>query len=124
MEVSATSVGLVTAVFYNFAPRKVARALPDAWSVASPTEFLRVRLEGADDAFGRDRGWWWAPDGTQIMAVRGAGTSSSLHLLDLYGGWVDVHWDRETYPYLVDVHWHGTFGTDEFVNTKLIRVVG
>jgi dipeptidyl-peptidase-4 len=29
----------------------------------------------------------------------------SLHLLDLDGGWVDVHWDRETYPYLVAVHW-------------------
>lgn len=57
--------------------------------------------------FGRDRGWWWAPDGSQILAVRGAGTSSSLHLLDLDGGWVDVHWDRETYPYLVDVHWRG-----------------
>ena len=25
----------------------------------------------------------------------------TLHLLDLDGGWVDVHWDRETYPYLV-----------------------
>ena len=57
--------------------------------------------------FGRERGWWWAPDGSQVLAVRGAGGASSLHLLDLYGGWVDVHWDRETYPYLVDVHWRG-----------------
>ncbi|MGA5301676.1 prolyl oligopeptidase family serine peptidase [Nucisporomicrobium flavum] len=56
--------------------------------------------------FGRTRGWWWSPDGTQILAVRSAG-SISLHLLDLYGGWVDVHWDRETYPYLVDVRWTG-----------------
>jgi len=68
-----------------------------SWGVAEP-----VAAE-----FGRDRGWWWAPDGTQILAVRGAGTSSSLHLLDLDGGWVDVHWDRETYPYLVDVRWLG-----------------
>jgi dipeptidyl-peptidase-4 len=29
----------------------------------------------------------------------------SLHLLDLDGGWVDVHWDRETYPYLVEARW-------------------
>ena len=29
----------------------------------------------------------------------------TLHLLDLDGGWVDVHWDRETYPYLVAVSW-------------------
>lgn len=54
--------------------------------------------------FGRRRGWWWSPDGRQVIAARTAG-SVSLHLLDLDGGWVDVHWDRETYPYLVDVHW-------------------
>jgi dipeptidyl-peptidase 4 len=80
-----------------------------------------VRWGVADPAaveFGRDRGWWWAPDGSQVLAVRTAGpapesavrrsrldSSVSLHLLDLDGGWVDVHWDRETYPYLVDVHW-------------------
>nr|BFE67946.1 hypothetical protein GCM10020092_012470 [Actinoplanes digitatis] len=56
--------------------------------------------------FGRDRGWWWSPDGTLILAVRST-PAPSLHLLDLHGGWVDVHWDRETYPYLVDVRWGG-----------------
>jgi dipeptidyl-peptidase-4 len=55
-------------------------------------------------AFGRRRGWWWSPDGSQILATRHAATAS-LHLLDLWGGWVDVHWDRETYPYLVEVRW-------------------
>jgi hypothetical protein len=44
---------LVTAVFYNFAPRMVSRALPDAWAVASPSTYLRVRLEGADGALRR-----------------------------------------------------------------------
>lgn len=53
---------------------------------------------------GRDRGWWWAPDGSQILAARTA-ASTSLHLLDLDDGWVDVHWDRETYPHLVNVRW-------------------
>lgn len=65
-----------------------------SWGVAEPA--------AAD--FGRTRGWWWSPDGSRILAVRSAGTVS-LHLLDLHGGWVDVHWDRETYPYLVDVRW-------------------
>jgi dipeptidyl-peptidase-4 len=60
--------------------------------------------EAAAAEFGRTRGWWWAPDGSQVLAARSAG-SISLHLLDLDGGWVDVHWDRETYPYLVDVRW-------------------
>nr|WP_239102780.1 prolyl oligopeptidase family serine peptidase [Actinoplanes siamensis] len=56
--------------------------------------------------FGRTRGWWWSPDGTQVLAVRTAG-SISLHLLDLDDGWVDVHWDRETYPHLAQVSWSG-----------------
>ncbi|WP_236718499.1 prolyl oligopeptidase family serine peptidase [Actinoplanes sp. TFC3] len=60
--------------------------------------------ETAAEQFGRTKGWWWSPDGSTVLAVRKA-TSISLHLLDLYGGWVDVHWDRETYPYLADVRW-------------------
>ncbi|MFG1989226.1 prolyl oligopeptidase family serine peptidase [Actinoplanes sp. NPDC048988] len=65
-----------------------------------------------DDAarrFGRRRGWWWAPDGNQILAARTA-ASTSLHLLDLDYGWVDVHWDRETYPYVVNVRWADSGG--------------
>ncbi|WP_438871300.1 prolyl oligopeptidase family serine peptidase [Paractinoplanes tereljensis] len=54
--------------------------------------------------FGRRRGWWWSPDGRQILATR-SGAAASLHLLDLDDGWVDVHWDRETYPYVVNVRW-------------------
>jgi hypothetical protein len=49
----AASPELVTAVFYNFAPRMVSRALPDAWSVASPAAYLQVRLEGVDGALRR-----------------------------------------------------------------------
>ncbi|HEY7272757.1 MAG TPA: prolyl oligopeptidase family serine peptidase [Actinoplanes sp.] len=63
----------------------------------------------AGSAFGRSRGWWWSPDGTQILAARTAG-AVSLHLLDLDGGWVDVHWDRETYPYLVEARWSDAGG--------------
>ncbi|BCJ42837.1 dipeptidyl-peptidase 4 [Actinoplanes ianthinogenes] len=67
-----------------------------AWGVAGT---------GAGE-FGRTRGWWWSPDGNQVLAVRTAG-STSLHLLDLDDGWVDVHWDRETYPHLAQVRWAG-----------------
>jgi dipeptidyl-peptidase 4 len=89
---------------------------------------------GAEE-FHRYRGYWWAPDGRGILAARvddsrvprwhlhdpatpeqpptivayphaGAPNAKvTLHLLDLDGGWVDVHWDRETYPYLVAVSW-------------------
>jgi dipeptidyl-peptidase-4 len=90
---------------------------------------------GAEE-FHRFRGYWWAPDGHSILAARvdearvprwhlhdpaypdsaprshaypHAGATNAavtLHLLDLDGGWVDVHWDRETYPYLVAVSWN------------------
>ncbi len=44
---------VVTATFYNFAPRLVERALPDAWGFASPAKVLDARLAGLDRAFGR-----------------------------------------------------------------------
>jgi hypothetical protein len=44
---------VVTAVFYNFHPRMVARALPDAWRIASPEQFLDTRLAGVDGALRR-----------------------------------------------------------------------
>lgn len=44
---------IVTATFYNFHPDRVARAIPDAWKVASPEEFLRTRLSGVDGALRR-----------------------------------------------------------------------
>lgn len=94
----------------------------------------------AAEEFRRFRGYWWSPDGATVLAARvdnsrvqrwhlhdpadpgrepttvhypAAGTTNAevtLHLLDLDGGWVDVHWDRETYPYLVSVAWSETGG--------------
>ncbi|MEU4559765.1 prolyl oligopeptidase family serine peptidase [Actinoplanes sp. NPDC023936] len=75
----------------------------NAWREHGGTIAWGMPGSGAAE-FGRTRGWWWSPEGTQILAVRTAKTAS-LHLLDLDGGWVDVHWDRETYPYLAQVHW-------------------
>jgi dipeptidyl-peptidase-4 len=94
---------------------------------------------GAEE-FHRYRGYWWAPDGRSILTARvdesrvprwhlhdpaspeqepttvayphaGAPNAKvTLHVLDLDGGWVDVHWDRETYPYLVAASWSETGG--------------
>ena len=44
---------VVTATFYNFAPERVAKALPAAWDVASPTDALRARQESAVAALRR-----------------------------------------------------------------------
>jgi hypothetical protein len=44
---------VVTATFYNFAPERVAKALPAAWDVASPSDALRVRQDSAVAALRR-----------------------------------------------------------------------
>jgi hypothetical protein len=38
---------VVTAIFYNFAPSRVAKALPAAWAIAGPEEALRLRQDTA-----------------------------------------------------------------------------
>jgi hypothetical protein len=49
----AVEPAVATATFYNFAPKMAARALPDAWGLASPATVLDARLAGIDRAFGR-----------------------------------------------------------------------
>jgi hypothetical protein len=49
----AVAPAVATATFYNFAPRLVERALPDAWGFASPVTVLEARLAGVDRAFDR-----------------------------------------------------------------------
>ncbi|ODR05226.1 hypothetical protein BHQ21_14700 [Mycobacterium sherrisii] len=44
---------VVTAVFYNFAPQRVAKALPAAWQIAGPQDALRARLDSAVAALRR-----------------------------------------------------------------------
>jgi hypothetical protein len=38
---------VVTAIFYNFAPERVAKALPAAWQIAGPEAALRARQDSA-----------------------------------------------------------------------------
>jgi hypothetical protein len=44
---------VVTAAFYNFAPERVAKALPAAWELATPAQALRAREESAVAALRR-----------------------------------------------------------------------
>ncbi|HWF70964.1 MAG TPA: hypothetical protein VG187_15640, partial [Mycobacterium sp.] len=44
---------MVTAIFYNFAPERVAKALPAAWEIAGPEAALRTRQESAVAALRR-----------------------------------------------------------------------
>ena len=49
----AVPASMVTATFYNFHPRMVARSIPDAWSFSTPERVLAARYEGADAALRR-----------------------------------------------------------------------
>src|SRR5262245_46495216 len=44
---------VVTATFYNFRPAMVARAIPDAWTYASPSDVLETRLRAVDETLRR-----------------------------------------------------------------------
>lgn len=49
----AVSAATVEAIFGNFAPRMVERAIPDAWSYADPDDLARSRVIAAADALAR-----------------------------------------------------------------------
>lgn len=49
----AVSPEVVTAVFHNFQPAMVARAIPDAWQYSSPAQVLDARLAVANSALRR-----------------------------------------------------------------------
>ena len=89
----------------------------------------------AAEEMGRQRGFWWAPDGRSLLAARvdesgvpewhigdpsnpdraphairypAAGTANavvSLSLLHLDGRRTDISWDADAFPYLVSVRW-------------------
>jgi hypothetical protein len=100
----AASPGLVTAVFFNFHPAMVARALPDAWALASPDDVLTARLRVADVALR-----CLIPDhvGTAVEAeaaalAREAAEGPALAGRPLYGALRSLPWPEE--PHLV--LWH------------------
>src|SRR5690606_12075685 len=43
----AVAPGVVEATFFNFAPARVRRAVPDVWELASPEVLCRVRREAS-----------------------------------------------------------------------------
>jgi hypothetical protein len=66
----AAGPDVVGALFYNFAPSRVSRALPDAWGFAPPEAALAARLEGSVAALRRILG----------PAARGADVDAAAEL--------------------------------------------
>ena len=89
----------------------------------------------AAEEMGRMRGYWWAPDGSSLLAARvdesavpvwwiadpahpdreptavrypqagAANADVSLHLVDVSGSRREITWDRTAFPYLARVSW-------------------
>jgi hypothetical protein len=98
--------GLVTAVFYNFHPAMVARAIPDAWEYATPADVLTARLEATGEALHR-----LLPDAAGSADVaeaadlaREAAEAAPMAGRPLYGALRSVPWPSEPLPAL----WHAT----------------
>ncbi|MFG1642109.1 hypothetical protein ACGFMK_17635 [Amycolatopsis sp. NPDC049252] len=53
-----------TSMLFGFAPAMVARALPDAWSFASPADVLRTRIEAVEEALGQV-----VPDAVELASL-------------------------------------------------------
>ena len=52
----AAPAEVVTALFYNFAPGLVRRAIPEVWSLATPEEFCALRVRAVDAVLRRSLG--------------------------------------------------------------------
>ncbi len=105
----AAPPGLVTAVFFNFHPSMVARALPDAWSLASAEATLAARLEAVDAALRRLLPEWTGPDAPRVAdtaeaaaLARLAAEAAPLSGRPLYGALRSQPWPKEDHLVL----WH------------------
>lgn len=98
------SAEVVTAAFYNFAPRMVERAVPGVWSIMSPAEAVALRLDAVDRAARRVFG---AQIGDAALAdaavlARGAIEGVDVAGRPLFAGHASLAWPDE--PHLV--LWH------------------
>lgn len=80
---------VVAATFYNFHPRMVHRAIPDAWGFASPADVLAARFEGAGAALRRLLGRW--VEGPEAAEAAAAGQLPGPVLRE-YRGWSEGEW--------------------------------
>lgn len=102
----AAPAGVVTAVFFNFAPAMVARAIPDAWGYAPPEQVLAARLAGVDAAL-RRLVPGIADDPAVVEAAslaRFAAESAPVAGRPLYGGLRNLGWPEAPHLAL----WHAT----------------
>jgi hypothetical protein len=95
---------LVTAIFYNFAPERVAKALPAAWQIAGPEAALRARQDSAVAALRR---YGLGADENIRVAAELAGRAARQAPLDgrpLFAANLTLEWPDDPLAAL----WHAT----------------
>jgi len=95
---------VVAAIFYNFAPERVAKALPAAWEIAGPEAALRARQESAVAALRR---YGITADENVVVAAELAGRAARGAPLDgrpLFAANLALPWPEDPLAAL----WHAT----------------
>ena len=97
---------VVAAAFYNFHPTMVARAIPDAWSFASPATIIAVRTQAVGEALERILGPTAFGDAVAAAAelVREAASGCALAGRPLFAAHAALPWPEEPHLAL----WHAT----------------
>jgi len=108
----AVPASVVTATFFNFHPRMVARAIPDAWRFSSPERVLQARFQAADAALCRLLGAQIDSDEVVEAAelAKEAVAGCPLAGRPLFAAYHDLEWPAE--PHLV--LWHAATLLREF----------
>ncbi|MFI0941448.1 prolyl oligopeptidase family serine peptidase [Streptomyces sp. NPDC021020] len=113
------------------------RAVAAPGPAEGPDVFFGLPEHAASESMGRDRGYWWAPDGERLLTTRvdnrevrlryltdpadpaapprtmrypQVGTANAdvtLWIADLAGGRLKVGWDRAAFEYLPAAGWDG-----------------
>jgi hypothetical protein len=103
---------VVMATFYNFHPRMVRRAIPDAWGFAPPARVLEARFAGADATLRRLLGTWaGSPEADEAATLtRRAMEGQDPSGRPLFAAHAALGWPEEPHLAL----WHGATLYREF----------
>ncbi|GLV54573.1 hypothetical protein KDH_14200 [Dictyobacter sp. S3.2.2.5] len=107
------SASVVSAIFYNFHPGMVARAIPDAWRFSSPEKVLAARLHIADIALRRLLGDDIIASSEMAEAAelaKMAANACSVAGRPLFAGHASLPWPEQPHLTL----WHATTLFREF----------
>jgi len=101
----AVSAAAVSSTFFYYGPSRVHRAIPDAWSFATPTDIIDARYRGMRQALARVYGSTGrdAEIAEAASLVRRATEGATPIGRLLFAGWNSLEWPAEPHLAL----WHG-----------------